>query len=421
MEQRQEQQENKKKTVRMIAQCLCKMHSFTRADFPLPDGGSSPLKAITCHCNSCRHVSGCMSGSRALLWNDDEPDMFSDADMESSSGRLRVYKYSESMTLVFCGRCSSPLFARDAGSSPAQKVKLWVCTGVLMKHNIKLEVDWGYQVFVGDTVDGGVSNWLKGKRWLGAGGKSEEVKEEGEYWPAVESDEGKKVGDMKGEFPGNVRLKCHCGGVDFLVKAGEAQREFEEQAKKGEEKLPWFVDEVTHKSLGTLDGCDSCRVWSGVEVMNWTFALLKHIGFGDGSEGFPADTRALKAAVGEDYNTHPEEGDKFGTLAYYASSPDVQRYFCSRCAACVFYCVDDRPEQVDVAVGLLHAQEGARAERMISWEFGGQISFREDMAGTWRENLLDTVERESEEWRVKRGYPMSWRRTAKEAADGNSQ
>ncbi|KAK3995573.1 hypothetical protein QBC44DRAFT_319829 [Cladorrhinum sp. PSN332] len=256
--------------------------------------------------------------------------------------------------------------------------------------------------------------------------EQEEGKEGGGYWPPIfvqgKEEEERVINDLKaGELPGEVKLGCRCGGVDLLVKAGEAQREFEKLAKEGRGKLPWFVDPVTHKSVGTFDGCDSCRIWSGVEVFNWTFFLLKHVGFGDGSEGFPTDTAELKAAVGEGERREVKVDAKFGTLAYYASSPDVQRYFCSRCAACVFYCIDDRPDMVDVAVGLLHAPEGARAESIISWELGGEIGWREDMEGTWRENLLNTVEKEAEEWRVKRGYPKSWRRAAREAGDVQSE
>ncbi|KAH6641339.1 hypothetical protein F5144DRAFT_563253 [Chaetomium tenue] len=213
---------------------------------------------------------------------------------------------------------------------------------------------------------------------------------------------------------GDVPIRCHCGGIDLVLRAGEAQREFEETQRRGGE-LPWFVDPTTHKGLGSLDACDSCRTAAGSEVYNWTFAKLKHISFaGANQEGFPADTLQLKAAA----EAKKGEGrdPRLGTITFYASSPDVQRYFCGRCSATLFYAVDERPDIVDVAIGLLHSPDGARAESVISWSFGGDMTWRQDMIGTWREGLLHAVEKEVEEWRIERGYPKHWRRVAREEA-----
>jgi hypothetical protein len=281
-------------------------------------------------------------------------------------------------------------------------------------------VRWEDHIFVGDTVDGGASCWLRGmngdgesvKVWLGGREESEEVPA-GVRWPAVKEFLGHGA-DLKaadGE-KGNVPIRCHCGGVDFVLRAGEAQREFEERQKRGGE-LPWFVDPVTHKLLGGMDGCDSCRIWSGSEVFNWTFTLLKHLSFARAEMGaFPRDPTQLRAAV--EAKDGSARDSRLGTLAVYASSPDVQRYFCGRCSASVFYAVDDRPDLVDVAVGLLDSPDGARADSVISWSFGGPMVWRQDMAKTWRGRMLHAVEKEVEEWRIERGYPKGWHRVAGE-------
>jgi hypothetical protein len=188
-----------------------------------------------------------------------------------------------------------------------------------------------------------------------------------------------------------------------VLRAGEAQREWEARQKNGEE-MPWFVDPVTHKLLAGMDCCDSCRIWVGSEMMNWTFTLLKHISFA-GQPAF-SNTAELKAAA-DAAPTDP----KLGTLKYYASSTDVQRYFCGRCSASVFYAVDDRPEIVDIAMGLLASPDGARAESVTSWAWGGRFSHEQDMVGTWREGMLHAVKKDSEQWRIARGYPKSWRGT----------
>jgi hypothetical protein len=232
---------------------------------------------------------------------------------------------------------------------------------------------------------------------------------------ALKGLKGYEVGLKHAGAEGNVPIRCHCGGIDLVLRAGEAQREFEETQKRGG-GLPWYVDPVTHKLLGALDACDSCRIAAGSEVYNWTFAALKHISFaGTNSEGFPTDTLQLRKA------TENKDGQgrdpRLGTITFYASSPDVQRYFCSRCSATLFYAVDERPDIIDVAVGLLHSPDGARAESVISWSLGGNMTWRQDMIGTWREGMLHAVEKEVEEWRIERGYPKFWHRIAIEEAE----
>ncbi|RYO77669.1 hypothetical protein DL766_004729 [Monosporascus sp. MC13-8B] len=121
---------------------------------------------------------------------------------------------------------------------------------------------------------------------------------------------------------------------------------------------------------------------------------------------FPATSLELKEAVSVREGRDP----RFGTLTFHSSSPDVQRYFCSRCSACVFYCVDDRPDMLDVALGLLEAPSGARAEEVVSWTFTGSMGWRQDVVGGWREGHIVAVESTAEAWRTESNYPKhSWR------------
>uniref|UniRef100_A0A8H7MXZ9 CENP-V/GFA domain-containing protein n=1 Tax=Bionectria ochroleuca TaxID=29856 RepID=A0A8H7MXZ9_BIOOC len=114
--------------------------------------------------------------------------------------------------------------------------------------------------------------------------------------------------------------------------------------------LPWFVDPEKLKHMCGFDPCDSCRPMFGVDMVHWTFVLAQQVEFAENTgKPFPADTLQLKEAISGGTDRDP----RLGTLSLYASSPDVQRYFCSRCSASVFYAVDDRPELLDVAAGLL--------------------------------------------------------------------
>ena len=54
----------------------------------------------------------------------------------------------------------------------------------------------------------------------------------------------------------------------------------------------------------------------------------------------------------------------------YHSSSDVQRTFCGKCSATVFYWCDDRPELIDLAVGILRAEDGAMARQWLEWKWG---------------------------------------------------
>ncbi|KAL2175184.1 uncharacterized protein P884DRAFT_279569 [Thermothelomyces heterothallicus CBS 202.75] len=435
-------------TITLRAQCLCRAQTFT-ATVPV---SSLPLKGSSCHCTSCRHVTGALRSSDAE-WPGPTGDIVAAAADTSGAGAdgegpptvLGRYAHSPRFNVLFCGRCGSGMFfeewqtAPEEARSAPERASYLVFTGVLSAEEARPDDDDGTagsvvlpplvrfedHIFVGDTVDGGAACWLRGMNgegepvtriWLGGRGKSEQVPP-GRSWPAVEDLPRYEV-DLKAAEgdKGNVPIRCHCRGVDLVLRAGEAQGEFAEEQARGEE-LPFFVDPVTHKFLGSLDGCDSCRIASGSEVYNWTFALLKHISFAGASSsspaGFPEDTAQLWAVVSE-RDGGGSRDPRFGTIAAYASSPDVQRYFCRRCSATLFYATDDRPEMVDVAVGLLDSPDGARAESAISWSFVQKMAWRQDMMGTWREGMLRAVEKEMEEWRIERKYPKSWRRVAQE-------
>ncbi|KXJ85537.1 hypothetical protein Micbo1qcDRAFT_180688 [Microdochium bolleyi] len=129
-----------------------------------------------------------------------------------------------------------------------------------------------------------------------------------------------------------VPIRCRCGDVDLLLHRPDPEPKADPAAER-----PWYIDPRTLKRAGSFDTCDSCRLWSGVDVFHWTFALLRYISFA------PSATAAS------------------------LPSPDVQRYFCRRCSASVFYAVDDRPDIVDLAVGLLWSPNGAHAENLLAW------------------------------------------------------
>lgn len=240
-------------------------------------------------------------------------------------------------------------------------------------------------IFVGDTVDGGASVFMQRpngdgevvKRWMGWR-SSEEV---GEMWPEDVSKDVSKE---------DVPIRCHCGGVDFRMKRPTVVFE-----GMSEEELPDFIDPDTKKAVVSFDACNSCRLMSGSHVSYWTFALLSQLTLSDGRV-FPKDTKQLMSDMGE----------KYGTLKMYSSSEGVQRYFCGKCSATVFYACDDLSEQVDIAMGVLHG-EGARGESFTTWDWG-MMGYLGDAKG-WREGGMRGVKEGAEWWRVRRGLEKCWR------------
>jgi len=317
------------------------------------------------------------------------------------------YQFSETLFEYFCGTCFTFMFLKR--NTPGAKPD--VSTGTL-NNDVPNLVEYANHIFVGDTRDGGASMWLRTSwkdgrplpRWdTWHDARVAGSKELPMDWPGLPD----PLSHSKLVEPGTTPFYCHCRGVNFLVRSA---RDMDHRPK---EDLPPFVDPKTYRYLALTCVCDWCRSSSGVDVPNWAFADLAHIEFPPSdtssdstgaSQPFPASVSELKEAV-----SSSNKDSRLGTLTFYQTSPDVQRYFCSRCAATVFYAVGRRPHVADFAVGLLDHPSGARAEGLLSWDYGRMVSAT-DTEGGWRNKIVTTARKECEEWRVMRGYPQGWPR-----------
>lgn len=382
-------------TTELVAQCLCKTHTF-KSSVPT---SSLPLSATCCHCDSCRHVTGAM-----FLVDVEWPNQ--DEDLSA----LHAYDFSPNLREFSCQSCGTRLFCK--GSKPGST--LGVITGTLQNEANLVRYD--KHIYVGDTRDGGASMFMRkshpddtpSKRFV-EGSDSKELPAD---WPS-NFDLPDPEAQVTPEF---TPLYCHCRGVNLLLKNATDLKD------RAPDKLPFYVEPKSFKYLASADACDSCRISFGSDFSIWAFAALDHIGFpatqhpGTTAETFehlPASTFDLKAAVASE-NKDP----RLGTLEFYQSSPDVERYFCSKCAAVVFFAVHSRPNMVDVAPGLLDHPSGARAEGLLHWNFG-TMGRLEDVEGGWREKLGKGVREEAEQWRIERGYPKAAGRVRREA--GNTE
>ncbi|KAJ8114461.1 hypothetical protein OPT61_g3658 [Boeremia exigua] len=376
-------------TVSLTSHCLCKAHTF-KTQVPK---SKLPLPAPICHCWSCRHVTGALYTSD-VRW----PEPRANVDVSN----LNAFSFSPRVNLLFCPTCSTPMFWEMLGE-PGHP--LGIFTGTLTNDEVA-PFRFIEQSFVADTIDGGASVWLQ--RANGDGPECKRFKLEASDnapedalsgdWPPADELTGfeKKTGD-------SIPIRCKCKGVDLVLKRGD----YSDVAK---ENLPWNVDPNTHKLSTVFCGCDSCRLQGGIDMWYWTFIAMKHLSAAQGDVPFPASKHELKAAI-------DRKDPVVGSLAYFASATraGVLRFFCSTCSATVFFGQDDRPEILDVAVGLFDAPEGARAEGFLSWSFG-EVDFKEDADGGWRAQHFDAVEKEAERWRVARGYPKNPMRVGDDTA-----
>ncbi|KAH7131865.1 Mss4-like protein [Dendryphion nanum] len=366
-------------TATLHATCLCRLSHFSA---PLPS--SLPLLASTCHCTSCRHNSGALYTSD-VDWPDRTIDLSS----------LKTYPFSPTTNVHFCPRCGAGMFYSKPGSDEGEEgVWTGVWTGVLSveggdeKKGVEL-LKWKHAIYVKDTVDGGCSAWIDGVGRFVERAVGENVQEIGDDWP--DADASKKSG---AEGKSEVGVWCKCRGVDFVLHREEWRGgDGEEEKEEDRERRKLYLDPETGKFKASWCACDSCRLSFGIEVVPWMFTDLKNLSMKDGT-ALPSDMAGLRKGVDEGL-------PGLRSLAHYSSSPGVERFFCSSCSATVFYAHEDRPRVVDVAVGLLDAGEGARAESLLKWNFG-RVGDKKDVEGSWREEFVEGVERRMGEWAKKR-------------------
>ena len=380
-------------TVPVVSQCLCKAHTFTTS----VKKSALPLKLSACHCDSCRHMTGGLYLPE-IAWPNHAEDFSS----------LQPYYFSETLIAYSCKTCGTHMFSKRTtpGAIPD------VMSGTLNNPPDLLEYD--RHIFVEETLDGGATPWLSKshrdgrtlkcwKKWNPAEGRPGE--ELDASWLRTRN----LPAPLERVAPGTTPFHCHCGGVNLLLRSAA-------DLTTPDEELPFYIDPETRKYLVTSCSCEYCRRPFGVDVVSWTYAQLDHIEFPTASDApsksgaFPSTISALRNAVSAPSETRDP---RLGTLELHKSSAEVDRYHCSRCSASVFYAVCDRPETIEIAVGLLSHPSGARAEGLLRWDYAQGVCQDSDKGG-WREGFTRQVKKERDEWRVQRGYPEVWERLRQE-------
>ncbi|MCJ1367282.1 hypothetical protein MMC16_006414 [Acarospora aff. strigata] len=237
-----------------------------------------------------------------------------------------------------------------------------VATGVLDR-GAEL-VKFGSHVWVEDTLDGGLSDWLLEVdkqtilRW-------KQGYQTTTYLPWGDPLRSKR--QKPTTTSGKLQATCHCQGVQFHITPPDENSSkasspwsnlltpYPSASSDNPDDVKWWLRDNGTKYLAGTCTCKSCRLSSGFDVQTWAFVPRFNL--------FRSNDLPLNFDI--------------GTLRCYASSPGTFRDFCRVCGATVFWHSNKRPDLVDVSVGLLNAESGARAEEWLDW-FTERVSFQED-------------------------------------------
>ncbi|KAF2021186.1 hypothetical protein BU24DRAFT_446264 [Aaosphaeria arxii CBS 175.79] len=346
--------------------CHCTLTTHT---LPLPPT-LLPLKTSLCNCNISRRISGSLLTSYIDL----TPPPPHNQDVHVSKpdvSALTPYRSSSILTRWFCGTCGTHMFLEydfdghfEAATGAVRVEGREGTDGVVRVEAV---------MWIGDTVDGGAGRFIKSvdgrvlRRFLEGSTDEEGGGDVPPDWTS--SSRRQEVPEGKGEEA--VHARCHCGGVEFWVTppnaaSREARSPYPDllvpyNSRKSAENPgneAWWLPGEGRYLAGTC-ACESCRRVSGFDVTFWAFVPTCNI-FQDEACTVPFTRRPY-----------------WGSMKVYESSKGVTRTFCGTCGANVFWDGEGRDGLVDVAVGLLDAKSGARAEEILSW-CTERVSFAEE-------------------------------------------
>lgn len=265
-------------------------------------------------------------------------------------------------------------------------------------------------MWIGDTRDGGASVWVREiggrvvQRWVGEAGGSEKLPVALGKSADEDKHEDTDAQDAKDEDVIEIEIEpvyahCHCHGVQFWItppdnNSKDAASPFPDlmiphylssSESANHENTTWWLrtDGPKTKFLAGTCTCASCRRVSGFDITFWAFMPVSNIFLSPPLPSSDSSAAADSATRATPFPPWPQGSDfpTWGTMRTYASSPGVTRSFCSVCGANIFWAGDaehtGRKGVLDVAVGLLDARSGARAEEVLRW-WTERVSFVEE-------------------------------------------
>ncbi|ETS78328.1 hypothetical protein PFICI_10390 [Pestalotiopsis fici W106-1] len=306
-----------------------------------------PLRAFICHCGACRTSHGTFGSFHIIL----PPGVAPEWDEGSSREQLAWYKGEYGGDLSFCPTCGT----HAGGYSP--ELDQWAVTwGIFDEKFWQL----AFHTCTQSAAGGGMAPWLPEV----AGAAVPHVSLGSQDFPnACEP----CVGPDGRE---RLRAECACGGVAFSITRpsqevidDEYMGDYVMSSSSAENPTTRSNDE-NYKWKAFLDMCRDCGRLSGATVVPWI--LVPRIAITD--PPMPPDFQGV------------------GTLKTYQSTRGrVTRGFCGRCGATVLLGTtrrtpSERQAVLNVAMGVLRAPEGVRAEDWTVWRTGN-VAWADDARG----------------------------------------
>ncbi|KAJ6120354.1 hypothetical protein N7523_004634 [Penicillium sp. IBT 18751x] len=289
-------------------------------------------------------------------------------DEPSTLEGLQEYHESPNVSRFTCKTCGSHVLAQVKPSG-----RYLVASGVLVAGVIpKVQSVQHWQVK--DTGDGGLSTYLPG--WPTTDGGCRLAVLSGQPGNTARSHSQRHMRDPS-KSQTQLQARCHCGGIEFYItqpdsSSTKARSPFSDllipwHTGSGDnpDDVKWWLRNGNTKYFAGICVCKSCRLGCGFPIQPWAFVPKANI--------FNADGSPLKF-----------EGK---TMRRYNSSPGVYRDFCEVCGANAFWHCDERPELIDVSIGLVYGH-GALAKDFLEWA-SERVSFAEMAIQTDLVKLLE--------------------------------
>ncbi|KAG6918341.1 hypothetical protein DXG01_014990, partial [Tephrocybe rancida] len=354
------------------ASCHCGLNAFNIAFAT----DSLPVSGGLCHCTACRHTTGQLMASYVgFIGVPLSPTSTSEpADLSN----LTPYKTSSVATRWFCSKCSAHILW-EYNNTTILEPSWRIAVGSLQR--TEGIINSAFHAWIGDTLDGGIAdhlisiNGIELPRYK-ASATSGEVVPAG--WNTLSTNATPDADDR-------LHAYCHCKANSFYVTrpsaastapfspypdVTHAQNNTPDEITLNPSDEKWWLRPAgatqPTKYLGGHCACTSCRTASGNAIQSWAFIPCANIITTRGDTGEAAPLYL------QDREKRP------AGLRHYKSNPGRNREFCPTCGATIFWWGEERPDLVDLSVGLADEQQaGTRAEGWI--EFWKQrISFEED-------------------------------------------
>jgi hypothetical protein len=249
-----------------IVNATCACHAFNlQVEYP---NSSLPFERSLCLCNTCRRVTGSCAVSTLPIPSTQkfDPALF----------KLTAYTTSPLSTRYFCSTCGAHVVLHHTFDNS------WHFMSGL-SDRLDGIVKWTGFEWLEDTLDGGISVWLKAikdsdgteiplKNWLRY-----------DSGQPISEDGLKALSKKKDKTPTKrLHAQCHCGGVKFHITRPD---EFSKNARSPFPDLmipyhlqssgtpsenlnneTWWLQADGTKYLAGTCACTSCRVASGLVI-----------------------------------------------------------------------------------------------------------------------------------------------------------